>query len=138
MDVIIMDMGDDIKGESSIRGYENKIELLSFSHGTGQRISGDVSTSGRTSGKPNPQEMLVTKYLDFTASPLLHRCVMEGKSLPRVDILIGRNDEGPVSVLMRYTMKDVLISDVSVSGGGGDKPVETLTLNFNSISWHFG
>lgn len=33
MDVIIMDMGADIKGESSSPGFEKKIELLSFSHG---------------------------------------------------------------------------------------------------------
>ena len=81
--------------------------------------------------------MKVTKYLDATASPRLHQCVMEGTSFPRVDILIGRNDGGAVSVLMRYTMKDVIIYDVSVSGGGGDKPVETLTFNYNRISWHF-
>lgn len=137
MDVIIMDMGNDIKGESSVRGYENKIELLSFSHGVGTGITGDISRSERTSGKPNHQAMMVTKYLDSTASPLLHQGAMEGKSFPRVDILIGRNDEGAVSVLMRYTMKDVIISDVSVSGGGGDMPVETLTLNYNSITWSF-
>jgi len=38
---------------------------------------------------------------------------------------------------MRYTMSDVLISSISVGGGGGDKPVETVTLNYNQITWRF-
>ena len=136
MDVIILAMGNDIEGESSVPGYEKKIELLSFSHGVATRSTGDISRSERTSGKPNHQDMVVTKYLD-AASPLLHQASFQGKPFPRVEILIGRKEEGAVSVLMKYTMKDVIISDVSVSGGGGDKPVETLTFNYNSISWDF-
>lgn len=125
MDVIIMDMGDDIKGESSTPGFQNKIALLSFSHG---------DAMDRTPGRCD--YMTVSKYLD-TVSPVLHRASMEAKVFPRVDIVIGRNDAGRVSVLLRYAMKNVLISSVSVSGGGGDMPVETLTLNYNSISWDY-
>jgi type VI secretion system secreted protein Hcp len=54
-----------------------------------------------------------------------------------VDIIIGRNDSGKVIELMRYTMKNVLVSSISIGGGGGDKPVETLTLNYNDIAWKF-
>jgi type VI secretion system secreted protein Hcp len=127
MDVIIMDMGHDIKGETSTPGFENKIELLSFSHG---------DATDRTSGRRDYKDMTVSKYLD-TVSPVLHRGSLEGKVFPRVDIIVGRNDPGRVSVLLRYTMKDVLISSVSVSGGAGDLPVETLTLNYNSITWDY-
>ena len=126
MDVIIMDLGDDITGESSTPGYKNKIELLSFSHG---------DPTDRMSGRSD-KDMTVSKYLD-TVSPVLHRAAMEAKVFPRVDILIGRNDAGRVSVLLKYIMKNVHISSVSVSGGGGDMPVETLTLNYNSITWDY-
>ena len=51
--------------------------------------------------------------------------------------IIARNDGGRVIEPMRYTMKNVVISSVSVGGGGGSKPVETLTLNYNQISWKF-
>ena len=127
MDVIIMDMGDDIKGESSTPGYKNKIELLSFSHG---------DATERAFDRRDNKDMTVTKYLD-TVSPPLHRALLEAKVFPRVDILIGRNDGGRVSVLLRYILKNVLISSVSVSGGGGDMPVETVTLSYNSISWDY-
>ncbi len=80
--------------------------------------------------------MTVTKYLD-SASPVLNQSCCEGKAFPQVDIIIGRNNHGSVAELMRYTMKNVLISSISIGGGGGDKPVETLTLNYNQISWNF-
>jgi type VI secretion system secreted protein Hcp len=136
MDVIIMDMGSEVQGESSLKGYEKKIELLSFSHGVAMQITGDVSHNERTSGKPHHQDMTVTKYLD-AASPVLNQACCEGKTFPQVDIVIGRNVDGKVIELMRYTMKNVLISSIAVGGGGGDKPVETVTLNYNAIEWKF-
>jgi type VI secretion system secreted protein Hcp len=136
MDVIILDMGKDVKGESTLKDYTDKMELLSFSHGVAMQITGDLSNSERTSGKPNHQDMTVTKYLD-AASPVLTQSCCEGKGFAQVDIVIGRNDSGKVIELMRYTMKNVVISSVSVGGGGGDKPVETLTLNYNNMAWKF-
>jgi type VI secretion system secreted protein Hcp len=136
MDVIIMDMGADVKGESNLSDFKDKMELLSFSHGVAMQITGDISNSERTSGKPNHQDMTVTKYLD-AASPVLNQSCCEGKAFPKVDIVIGRNDGGAVVELMRYTMKNCLISSISVGGGGGDKPVETVTMNYNHITWDF-
>ena len=136
MDVIILDMGKDVTGESSLKDFAGKMELLSFSHGVAMQITGDLSNTERTSGKPNHQDMTVTKYLDG-ASPVLNQSCCEGKGFAQVDIIIGRNDKGTVIELMRYTMKNVIISSVSIGGGGGDKPVETLTLNYNNLAWKF-
>ena len=136
MDVIIMDMGKDVTGESSLTDYVGKMELLSFSHGVAMQITGDISNTERTSGKPNHQDMTVTKYLD-AASPVLAQGCCQGTGYPQVDIIIGRNDSAKVIELMRYTMKNVLVSSISVGGGGGDKPVETVTLNYNDIAWKF-
>ena len=125
MDVIIMDMGVDIKGESSSPGFEKKIELLSFSH---------ADATDPNSGRRD--YMTVTKYLD-TVTPVLHRAAMEAKVFPRVDIIIGRKDPGRVSVLLRYILKNVVISSLSVEGGSGDIPVETMKLKYDSISWDY-
>jgi type VI secretion system secreted protein Hcp len=136
MDVLILDMGSDGPGESSLKGYEKKMALLSFSHGVAMQITGDLSNAERTSGKPHHQDMTVTKYLDAT-SPVLNQACCAGKSFPQVDIVVGRNDDGKVIELMRYTMKNVLISSISVGGGGGDKPVETVSLNYNAMTWKY-
>ena len=34
-----------------------------------------------------------------------------------------------------YTLTNVVISHLSVSGGSGGKPVETMSLNFTKIKW---
>src|SRR5437762_9932261 len=113
MDAIVLDMGDGVKGESSLPGYENKMELLSFSHGVARRIDGDISNAERTSGTPNHQDMTVTKYLD-AASPILNHACCEGKFFPQADIIIGRKDGEKVTELMRYVMNGVMISSVSI------------------------
>jgi type VI secretion system secreted protein Hcp len=136
MDLLILDMGDDVNGESSLDGYERKIELLAFSHGVAMQITGDIRYTERTTDKPIHQDMAVTKHLDAT-SPILNQACCEGKAFPQVDIIIGRKDTGKLLEFMRYTLKSVIISSVSVGGGGGDKPMETVTLNYNKISWRF-
>ncbi len=136
MDVIILDMGSDVKGESNLTDYKEKIELLSFSHGVSMQVTGDISNSERTSGKPNHQDFTVTKYIDAT-TPVLNQNCCEGKAFPTVTLTVGRNDTGKVLPLIVYTLKNVLISSISISGGSGDKPVETITLNYNHIEWKY-
>lgn len=132
----IMDMGPDVKGDCSLPGFQNKIELLAYSHGVAMQITGDISSRERVSGKPNHVDMSVTKHLD-AASPVLNQACCEGKSFPKVDIIVGSDDGGKMVELMRYTISNVIISSISVSGGGGDKPVENVTLNYNKIIWRY-
>ncbi|ECO0045354.1 type VI secretion system tube protein Hcp, partial [Salmonella enterica subsp. enterica serovar Infantis] len=42
---------------------------------------------------------------------------------------------GKMRSLIVYTLTNVLISQLSVSGGAGGKPVETMSLNFTKIKW---
>lgn len=136
MDVLIMDMGPDVKGESTLEGYKGKFELLSFSHGMEVQPSGDITSGERISGKPNPMSMTVSKYLD-SASHALNQACIEWKLFPEVNIIIGQNDGGRVSEVIRYTLKGVHISSIYMSGDGGDKPVETLMLDYDKITWNF-
>ena len=136
MNILIMDMGDDLRGESRIPGYGDKIELLSFSHGVAMQMSGDISSQDRTAGKPNHMDLTVTKYLDVV-SPTLNQACCQGKVFPKVELIVGRNDNANVVEFMRYTIKGVVISSISVGGDGGDGPIETVTLNYNHITWKF-
>ena len=136
MDVLLMKLNPAIDGTSSLDKYEKQVELLSFSHGVAMQITGDISNTERTSGKPNHQDFTVTKYLD-QASPKLNEGCCKGDNFTDVLITVARNDKGAVLPLITYKLENVVLSSISVGGGGGDKPVETVTMNYNKITWDF-
>jgi type VI secretion system secreted protein Hcp len=136
MDVLILDCGDSIKGECSLTNYVGKIELLSYSLGVAQQITGDQSNAKRTSGKPNHQDFTVTKYQDLASCNLINNC-NTATTIPTVTITIGQNDNGNVTPTWVYVFTNALISSISVGGGGGGKPLETVTFHYTAISWTY-
>lgn len=135
-DVLILDCGDDIKGECTVNGYDNKIELLSYSHGVAQQITGDPSNTKRTSGKPNHQDFTVTKYLDLASCKLIENC-NAATVIPSVKLTVGQTEADAVTPIIVYTMTNALVSSISVGGGGGGKPQETVTFNYSKIQWDY-
>jgi type VI secretion system secreted protein Hcp len=137
MDVIILDCSSaNINGESQLGDYTNMIELLSYSHGVAQQITGDQSNTKRTSGKPNHQDFTVTKYQDLSSCQLIDFC-NQAKPIPTVKITIGQNDNGKVTKIFVYQLTNALVSSISVGGGGGGKPQETVTFNYTKIEWTY-
>jgi type VI secretion system secreted protein Hcp len=136
MDVLLMKLNPAIDGTSTLDKYEKQLELLSFSHGVAMQITGDISNTERTSGKPNHQDFTITKYLD-QASPKLNEGCCKGDNFTDVLVTVARNDKGSVLPLITYKLENVVLSSISVGGGGGDKPVETVTMNYNKITWDF-
>jgi type VI secretion system secreted protein Hcp len=137
MDVLILDLSSvGINGECQLAGYAGMIELLSYSHGVAQQITGDQSNTKRTSGKPNHQDFTVTKYVDLASCQLIDYC-NQAKNIPTAKITIGQNDGGKVTALIVYELTNALVSSVSVGGGGGGKPQETVTFNYTGISWKY-
>ncbi|MEE9101887.1 MULTISPECIES: Hcp family type VI secretion system effector [Pseudomonas] len=137
MDAILLDLGDDIKGDSLLAGFEDKIEIMSYSHNVAMQVTNDVSNSERTSGKPHIGEFTLTKFVD-TATPTLNEYCCAGKAIPTATLTVGRNaaeGDGKVMPFITYTLSNVVLSNVSVSGGAGGKPVETVSLNFTKIKW---
>jgi type VI secretion system secreted protein Hcp len=136
VDVMILDCGSAIQGESTLTDYANKIEILSYSHGVAQQITGDQSNQKRTSGKPNHQDFTITKFLDLATASLISYC-NQATLLPTVTVTIGQNENGKVNAYMVYTLTNALVSSVSAGGGGGGKPQETVTFNYTAISWAY-
>ena len=136
MDILILDCGDTVKGESKLSDYADKIEVLSYSHGVAQQITGDQSNQKRTSGKPNHQDFTVTKFVDLATCGLVDAC-NQAKLLPTVKLTVGQNDAGKVIPYVVYTLTNAIVSSVSAGGGGGGKPQETVTFNYVKIQWDY-
>lgn len=136
MNALILDMGSSMSGESSLPGYEGKIELLSFSHAVAMQITGDSRGEGRSADRPIHQDMTVTKYLD-ASTPVLNQACCAGLNFPHVEVMVASRDGGRVIPAMVYKLRNVIITSVSIAGGGGDKPTEALTLNYDRITWTY-
>lgn len=137
MDSIFLDLGDAIKGDSTIDGFKSKIEIMSFSHSVQMQVVNDVSNSQRTSGKPYLGEFSISKYVDST-TPTLNQHCCAGTEIKKATITCTRNSgeaKGAPMTFIKYILDNVYISSISVNGGGGDKPSESLSLNFSKIRW---
>lgn len=125
-----------VDGDSKVGGFEKQIELLSYEHSVHAQVTGDVSNTNRTSGKPMHRDFQFIKYVD-QSTPLLNQKCCEGAVIPSAVVTVGRNDKGTLLEFMVYTLKDVVVSSVTVESDSGDKPVETVTLNYSRIQWDY-
>jgi type VI secretion system secreted protein Hcp len=73
-------------------------------------------------------------------SPLLLSDILSGKDIPELDIFFVNITRGfgglGTQVYAEYKLSDVLISGYSVSSGG-DRPSESLSLNFTKIEYTY-
>lgn|SRR5689334_8021353 len=146
MDYMLLEIQGDgggvkVNGESSLKGFEKFIEIMSYSHGVSNPVQSTTSNTGRTTGRPNLQEMTVSKTLDATTPLLNYYCTL-AKNLGTTRVHLVRQDatadgkDANAIDYMVYEMTDTIISSVSVGGGGGI-PMETLSLNFSKITWTY-
>lgn len=128
---------DGIPGESTSKQVPKSIELFSFSHTISMNLTGNQSDVGRTTGRCNHSDMTVSKYLDKT-SPTLNLYCSGGKTIKTATIRVfGAVDDGSTVEYYNIKMTDVLLSNISVSGGSGGRPMENLGMNYNEITWTY-
>jgi type VI secretion system secreted protein Hcp len=136
-DLIILDASSaKIKGESQVKDFKDMIELISYSHNLSAQVTNDQSNTKRTSGKPNIKDFTVTKFQDLSSCKLIDFC-LRAASIPDLKIIVGHNDNGKVTKVFTYEMKNALVSSYAVGGGGSGKPHETVTFNFTNITWTY-
>ena len=127
---------DGIPGESTDEKHKEWIEVLSFSHGVSQMTSGGRSTGGAATGERcDHQDLSIVKSLD-KASPTLDLRCCEGKHIEKVTLELCRA-AGKKEKYMEYKMEKVLITSVSIGGGGGGLPTESVTFNYGKLTWNY-
>jgi len=122
---------DGIPGESTDDKHKDWIEVMSYSSGVAQMAAGERSTGGGASH----QDISIVKGMD-KASPTLNLFCCQGKHIPKVTIELCRA-AGNKEKYMEYKMEDVIISSVSVGGGGGGLPTESVTFNYGKLTWNY-
>jgi len=84
------------------------------------------TSSGMATGKRQHKPLVIVKEVD-KASPLLVQACASGKHFTTAEVDLGGQ---------RYTLYDVVIAAVQKSSGG-DRPSETVTLNFTKIAYTY-
>jgi type VI secretion system secreted protein Hcp len=127
---------DGIPGESTDDKHKDWIEVMSYSSGVSQMGSGDRSTGGAaTGGRCDHQDFSIVKALD-KASPTLDSKCCDGSHIKKVafELCLATGNK---EKYMEYIMEDVIVSSVSVGGGGGGLPTESVTFNYGKITWNY-
>ena len=124
---------DGIKGESTDDKHKDWIEVLSFNWGVSQQASATASSSGGGgSQRADFQDLSFVKIMD-SASPLLMKACAKGDHIDEVTLELCRAG-GEKLLYMEYKLSNVIISSVSVGGGGGGDVNESITLNYGKIN----
>jgi type VI secretion system secreted protein Hcp len=117
-----------IKGDVTADGWKDWIELNSFQWGVGRGISSPTGgAADRESSAPSVSEVTITKAEDAATGKLLTEALQgEGK---KVVIDFTKTETGKLVKYLTYELDSTMISGYSISSGG-DRPSESLSLNF--------
>ncbi len=124
-----------IKGESTDKTHKQEIDVLAWSWGMSQ--SGTFHTGGGGgSGKVSVNDLSFTKYID-SASNALMLGTCSGEHFDDAVLVVRKAGKDPLEYI-KITMKQVLVSSVSVGGSGGeDRLTENVTLNFAEFKFEY-
>lgn len=128
---------DDVVGESSDAAHVDWIEILSWSHGFSQPASPLRGSSGSTVEMANHSDFNFTKALDSATDDLIGAC-WKGLQYETATVECFKSDGGnePIKYL-EIIMDDVIVSNFSISGGGGDAPMENVSLAYSKIKYSY-
>jgi type VI secretion system secreted protein Hcp len=130
---------DGVDGESSDAKHKGEIEILSFSWGVSQAITGTVSSSGTFSGQRCDMTALtVVKQLD-KASPKLAQGCAAGDHFASATLTLCRS-AGDKQPYMKYKLSDVLLESVRTGGAGdgeGGVPTEEVGIRYAKIELEY-
>ena len=130
-----------IAGDVTDKAFTGWIELSSFQWGIGRGITSPTSGSeaDREGSLPSVSEIVITKNQD-SASGNLMRAVCgtgdfaKGKTV-KIDF-VRTGSGGGSEKYLEFEMENTLVSGWSQSSGG-DRPSESVTLNFTKVSFTY-
>ena len=129
--------GTPIKGTSTVDGHKDWITLDAIQMGVFRAISSSGGGADRDTSNPSFSEISVTKLADVASADLFMQAVC-GKSLGDAEIHFvhtGGTDKKQ-QVFLKIILGGAIISAYSASSTG-DRPAETLSINFTTISYAY-
>ncbi len=126
---------DPIKGESTDTAHKGWIEVDSFSSGVSQPMSGPSGTGGRAASRADFAPFVVNKKVD-ASTPDLNLYCSSGKHIAKLVLEVCQETGEKVNYL-KYELENVMVHSVSISGGGSERPSESVAFVYDKISWTY-
>ncbi len=125
----------DVPGDSVAEGFEKQIIAHSFQFGVGLGI-GAATKGEREVTSPSVSEVVVTKELDIGSATLFEQTCMS-KEYTSVEVnFVGNSGKETNVPYLKIMLHNTIVSGFSMSSGG-DRPSESLSLNFTKIDYEY-
>jgi type VI secretion system secreted protein Hcp len=129
---IYMKFGN-IQGDATQKGFEGWINLIHFDWGLDRKFAEDQV--GRSFNREAAQAQIlpcnVKKDADSSSGMLMQTATTEFKG-QKCEIAFVRTGN-PGETYLHFTLTDALIAKLDVATSGGERPVESLTIDFTEL-----
>ena len=125
-----------VKGESLEKGFEECIQLLSWSWGCTNMGSASHG-GGEGTGAVNMQDFNFTMTMNQASAPLLILCASGKHFTPAIFTQRKSTGEETPMPFLVITMTDVMVSSYQTGSGGPELPHESCSINFSKIEMEY-
>jgi len=141
---------DGIAGESTVKGHEKEIVVLSYEHAVEVPVIHSAGGGGAIAGRAKFSGVQFRKDVDAASIPMLLACA-SGLHINKARFTFRRSVAG--FEFYKVTLEDVLLTHIAQRAGTGtqyplsfdalnagassDGFLEEATLNFSRIKWEF-
>jgi type VI secretion system secreted protein Hcp len=124
-----------LKGESVVKGFEDQIQVLSWSWGMTQSGTTHMAQGGGA-GKVDVHDMHITHHVD-AASPNLILACCKGTHFDSATLTM-RKAGGTALEYVTVTLTDIIIASVNVGEDPGEDMLkESFALNFAKFKYSY-
>lgn len=133
---MVLKVADKVKidGESSLKGFEKQIDVEHLVHEINMPMVSDKSSNSRTSGRCKHGEFVCSVRMNKSYPKLLEACA-KGSNLGKVELSMVKINEGAVSVVAKFVLTDVYISEVRLAPEVGVDAGFTAETGNTTLPW---
>lgn len=126
-----------VEGESTRKGFEGKIELMSFN----MNVSNPTtigSGGGGGAGKAVMSPVMLTKYTD-ASSPAIFQACCKGTHYPTAKITLHKagGEEAVDYLILEFEKCYISSYNQSGSSGGDDRSIDQIAMDFGKVTFTF-
>ncbi len=119
-----------ITGDATQSAHQGWMDISSMHWAVNRNVSTTVgAAANREASEPNLSEVTLTKISDSSHAALYQAATTGKKPMTATIDLVNTGDPG--TIYCSYILTNTLISGFT-AGTSGDRPTETLTLNFTA------